>query len=99
VVNKEYIVENLCENKDKPELKCQGTCHLKKELIKNEERKTDETKTPVIIQLVLYCNPQVTSVYTGKELPEKDSLCGYFYLKDTLVGFGTGVFHPPSLNV
>ena len=28
----DYITAELCINKDKPELKCNGTCHLKKEL-------------------------------------------------------------------
>lgn len=28
VTNKAYIVEQLCENKDQPELKCDGKCHL-----------------------------------------------------------------------
>lgn len=28
----DYITTELCVNKDKPELKCNGTCHLKKEL-------------------------------------------------------------------
>jgi len=28
----DYIATELCVNKDKPELKCNGTCHLKKEL-------------------------------------------------------------------
>lgn len=30
VCNKAYIIEQLCENKAKPELKCDGKCHLKK---------------------------------------------------------------------
>ena len=31
-VNYDYIVKELCENKAKPELKCNGKCHLAKEL-------------------------------------------------------------------
>lgn len=37
VINYEYISTVLCENKDKPELKCCGKCHLKKELAKASE--------------------------------------------------------------
>jgi hypothetical protein len=36
-INKEYISKNLCENKDKPMLHCNGHCHLKKQL-DNEDR-------------------------------------------------------------
>jgi hypothetical protein len=32
-----YYVEVLCENKNKPELKCNGKCHLAKELKTVEE--------------------------------------------------------------
>lgn len=33
-INYDYIVTELCENKAKPELKCNGKCHLAKELAK-----------------------------------------------------------------
>ncbi len=32
VVNYEYIAHELCENKDKPELKCNGKCHVAKKI-------------------------------------------------------------------
>ncbi|MEE1884119.1 hypothetical protein [Pedobacter flavus] len=37
-VNKSYIVAELCENKDKPELNCNGKCFLKKKLKAAEEK-------------------------------------------------------------
>ena len=37
VVNYEYISTQLCENVEKPELKCNGKCHLMKELSKASE--------------------------------------------------------------
>jgi hypothetical protein len=33
-INKNYISEFLCVNKDKPELRCEGKCHLNKQLKK-----------------------------------------------------------------
>ncbi len=30
--NQDYIVEELCENKDKPEMNCEGRCYLKKRM-------------------------------------------------------------------
>lgn len=36
-VNYEYISKVLCVNKAKPELKCNGKCHLMKELAKSSE--------------------------------------------------------------
>ena len=38
-VNYNYIVENLCENKDKPTLNCNGKCFLAKQLAKESGTK------------------------------------------------------------
>ena len=37
VVQYKYYVEVLCKNKNKPEYKCNGKCHLAKELINIDE--------------------------------------------------------------
>ncbi|RXR20467.1 hypothetical protein EQG63_00625 [Flavobacterium amnicola] len=37
VVNYDYISKVLCENKAKPEMKCNGKCHLMKEMAKASE--------------------------------------------------------------
>lgn len=36
-INKEFIVKNLCENRNKPKMNCNGKCHLKKQLQKAEK--------------------------------------------------------------
>jgi hypothetical protein len=43
-INKEYIAKNLCENKDKSKMHCNGKCHLRKQL--NKESKKDNTTLP-----------------------------------------------------
>ncbi len=45
-INKKYIAENLCENRNKPEMHCNGKCHLKKQIKKAAER---EPQTPTNI--------------------------------------------------
>ena len=37
IINYDYIANVLCENKNKPQLKCNGKCHLMKELAKASE--------------------------------------------------------------
>lgn len=39
-LNKAYIIENFCINKDKPELKCDGKCYLMQRM-KAEKEKQD----------------------------------------------------------
>lgn len=56
VLNYHYIATELCENKNKPELECNGKCHLKKELAKaykndipsSNEKKTETTETVIL---------------------------------------------------
>jgi hypothetical protein len=35
-LNKEFIAKNLCENRNKPQMHCNGKCHLAKQLKKAE---------------------------------------------------------------
>ncbi len=41
-LNKDYIIKNLCENRFKPELKCNGQCYLAKQLHKVAEDKANK---------------------------------------------------------
>lgn len=46
-INKKYIIENLCQNQDKPWMNCQGKCHLKKQIKKAQ--KEEKKQKPFII--------------------------------------------------
>lgn len=41
------IIEKLCENKDKPELQCNGKCYLMKEIKKLDENLTSDSNENV----------------------------------------------------
>jgi len=43
VANYDYIVEVLCENRDRPQLNCDGKCYLAKQLA---EQQKDHDKNP-----------------------------------------------------
>ena len=47
-VNKEYIASVLCENRDKPQLDCQGKCYLKKQIQKTKKSDSHEHPIPQI---------------------------------------------------
>ncbi|OEK09747.1 hypothetical protein A8C32_13475 [Flavivirga aquatica] len=42
-LNIDYIIENYCVNKEKPELQCNGKCHLATQLRSNTADTTGET--------------------------------------------------------
>jgi len=46
-LNLDTIIEELCENTDKPELKCDGKCFLAKQL--NIQKQQSESEQPVLL--------------------------------------------------
>lgn len=77
VMNYDYIVNVLCENKDKPQLKCDGKCYLSKQLAKEAEQSKsnpfgeDQAKTEiqhvVFFQSLLQMDLQVFLSQTNME--------------------------------
>jgi|TARA_R100000479_G_scaffold34767_1_gene15122 hypothetical protein len=59
VVNYDYIVNFICENRDKPELQCNGTCYLTKELA---EEASDADANPLSNNQIKYEWSQVVYV-------------------------------------
>lgn len=46
--NQEYIAKNLCVNRSKPKMKCNGKCHLVKKIKESKEEKPNQAPTPKI---------------------------------------------------
>ena len=99
VVNYEYIAIQLCENKSKPELKCNGKCHLVKELAKASEnekplsqnKKNSNTEIEILFyNTVTEFQFNITENYTDKE--NKSS-----YLNLYQGNFSNLTFHPPLI--
>lgn len=59
----DYYKTVLCENKDRPELKCNGTCHLAKEL-KAAEKPAEAPTVPATleIQQLLFANAESSKI-------------------------------------
>ena len=52
-LNKNFIAENLCENRFKSDVHCAGTCYLNKQLARaNDNQNTQDHKGSVKIQIV-----------------------------------------------
>ncbi|WP_426430195.1 hypothetical protein ACPX19_11735 [Winogradskyella sp. HB-48] len=89
------FIEVLCENKDKPELQCNGKCHLKKVA---ESQESNE-KTPESIvdfkELILVSYPKESFKQITEFVPKKQSQNPY----KNLYSFLNVVdwFHPPQV--
>ncbi|MGO3182408.1 MAG: hypothetical protein ACTIJ9_06195 [Aequorivita sp.] len=99
VANYDYIVTTLCENRDKPELECNGKCHLSKELAKeagaddkNPLNKTSKTEIPQFIiseDIQEYAFVSETDITSTEKTGYKSNLSASLYISKIL--------HPPQL--
>lgn len=48
------FIENLCENKDKPELACNGKCHLKNVVENSTENQQEPAKSTTLKEITLF---------------------------------------------
>lgn len=89
-MHQQEIAEALCENKDKPQLDCEGNCQLKKEL-------DDETKHGTV-QHIQEFSPFIFYPAWHFEPVTAPDVCAHPYpLNDTRTfGYQGYVFHPPA---
>jgi hypothetical protein len=98
-INKEYISKNLCENRTKPKLNCNGKCHLMKQLKKaSAETPSDGNTTKAASNQEENCfhvnslfgfNTNVIVSQTDKfYIKTINNLLPLTYLQD--------IFHPPQ---
>lgn len=98
VINYDYIVNVLCENKSKPELKCNGKCHLAKELAKasesNSKNSSDKKITFEQTEIVFFQEIQpieIRQIYFFDKTSIGNNYSNlYFHLNDC------AFFHPPT---
>ena len=101
VVNYKYIVNVLCENKDRPEMECNGKCHLGKELAKeagaNQKNpfngKTSKTEIP---QFIISENVSEYSFASESELVSIENIGYKTNLNSSLFTFK--ILHPPQFG-
>jgi hypothetical protein len=94
---KDYIARNLCENRSRPEMHCEGKCCLKKKLAKQGKEQTpapgnqkDETAT------LFFCEPTCETLVVFQTL----TATTYFIQNDSaLADYQGSVFRPPALKV
>ena len=88
------FIEKLCKNKDKPELQCNGKCHLKKVTESSSKESKEPTRLIDFKEILLYsAKPFEYSFnkifYQKKISSEYVNLYSYIGLKNC--------FHPPQV--
>ena len=93
LISKDFIAAELCENKDVPEMECNGKCYLKKELKKDEERKSDEKITKV--EVLLFCEFKIIELDPVPEFQIEKSEDSKYLKRPLSSGYDMDIFHPP----
>ena len=99
-MRKNFIIQNLCENRFKPQLNCNGQCYLAKKLHKiAEDNATKETQKQgasmkKILEEVFEANPLFSYELRLKNLSPKSN---YTHQLAHPQSFTLSLFHPPSV--
>lgn len=99
-MRKDYIIQNLCENRFKPQLNCNGQCFLAKKLHKiAEDNATKETQKQgqnikKIMEEVFETTPLFSCEWLFNNLSPKSI---YSYQSGGLHSFIPSIFHPPTV--
>ncbi|MEM8559711.1 MAG: hypothetical protein AAGG50_17965 [Bacteroidota bacterium] len=93
-LRQDAIAERLCENRDRPELNCDGVCYLTKQLKERQDREREQNKA--VLELALTFQLQVAEGVT-LDLPADGVQATYG--GTALLGWAAGVsdevFVPP----
>lgn len=89
------FIEALCENKDKPELQCNGKCHLEKiSKSQDKEQKTPESIVDFKELLLFTFTSESIDIYLKEYLKKQNPI-----IYQNLYSFNTtnDCFHPPQV--
>jgi hypothetical protein len=98
-VNYDHISKELCENIDKPELNCDGKCHLKKELAKTSEDEkpiSNSKKNLKEFENLLFIEKTTTYSIISLSIITKNN---YGYNNLYQYNNSNQTFHPPSIFI
>jgi hypothetical protein len=100
LANKEYVAKELCVNKAKPKLKCNGKCHLAKQLQKLEEPQPKKTPSAPKQLKLKELEWVVASVEilpaTDYSVISESTLTYWNEFKKAPRSFSNTIFHPPQ---
>lgn len=98
-LRKDFIIKNLCENRYKPQLKCNGTCYLAKKMnavaeekATNEAQKHSHNLKKVMEEI--YDVRETANLTIFSTLLTKTT--NYKYIINIPTGNCPAVFHPPA---
>jgi hypothetical protein len=95
LLNQSYIAENLCVNRDKPMMHCNGKCYLSKKINEQEKKDHSPVSRTEKLDLQVYYLPETVAVPPAFEALTK-AVC---LINDSEIfsSFSPSIFHPPAV--
>jgi hypothetical protein len=94
-INKEYIAKNLCINKEKTKLHCNGKCQLMKKLVQEENQNSSSNSQTGKIKMDVLFVQEVHSPSISNLIKEDTKFNAAYIVKQPSGSVNT-VFHPPA---
>jgi hypothetical protein len=94
VLNQDYIAEFLCINNDKPELQCNGKCHLVKQIEKQQENEPNALRVSLENYPIGFVN--ILNIYKKACITSKKEH-PFFYKNLYNFNIKKSVFQPPAV--
>ena len=99
-IRRDYIVANLCENRNRPQLNCNGKCYLAKKIAEAKKQEEKQAESDFLAKLLAVSTdmPHLTSPYNNtNELNFTFLKSVKFSFQNQFVAFNhiQDIFHPP----
>lgn len=92
LLNQDFISENFCVNKDKPEMACKGKCHMKEMMAKQESQNPNQQiELSIFTCLAIFTDLENETTYS---LIEKEYAT---YIQIFQGNHQSSNFHPPQV--
>jgi hypothetical protein len=95
-LNYEFIKEELCENKAKPQMKCHGKCYLQKEIAKTKDAE-ENPAMPNFKEVPEDYYTNVSSTYSIFSITEDQQNLTPSIAEEPLTGFSKDLLDPPRV--
>ncbi|WP_303318831.1 hypothetical protein Q4Q34_05090 [Flavivirga abyssicola] len=96
VLNQDYIAEFLCINKDKPELQCNGKCHLAKEFGKQQRNESKSLRVSLENYPIGFVEILQIKILPSFASSEKDK--AFSFQKLYYFDYNYSTFQPPDFS-
>ena len=93
LLRQDFVITNLCENQNRPELKCDGKCFLTKQL--KEQREREDERSAASLEIMLSASSLVIATTGLAALTVRVQPYGHRPSPELASALTGEVFHPP----